>query len=209
MTIRRKRSRTEVRGRTTRACATRGARATGSGITAKLADRTRSTRVRGQASHAQPSANRTVVRRRRRRAPRPTATAMSSRTRMWSIWLCGRCAGHVAPEHGAPPAGQHGHHARAPRSCSRRRRRPVVPAPAVAVAARRRWRSGASRPQHRRRVHGDDVDLVPSHVDRAQQRRTRTVRIGADHADRQVARARRSGSREQIAISTCPSPGSA
>ena len=39
MTIRRKRSRTEVRGRTTRACAARGARATGSGMTAKLADR--------------------------------------------------------------------------------------------------------------------------------------------------------------------------
>ena len=92
------------------------------------------------------------------RAPRPTGPSMSSRTRMWSIWLCGRCAGHVAPAHRAAPSGQDRHDARAPEV--------AVAGDDDRAAPRRQLRSQRAEmaqrrelPEHRRRVHGDDVDL--------------------------------------------------
>ena len=115
--MRRKRSITEVRDRTTRASRTaRSARAAASGMKAKLADR-RSYRYPGA---SRPDARRAVEHAPdggptgSRAAPRRDTTVTSSRTRMWSIWLWGRARGIGAPAHRAPPARQHRDHARTP-----------------------------------------------------------------------------------------------
>ena len=182
MMIRRKRSRTEVRGRTTRACATRGARAAGSGITVKLADRTCSTRF-GARPHTEPSANRSVVRRSRREHLARQDGDVVAYEDVVDLAVRSVC-GPRAPEHRATPSGQNGHDAGPPE---------------VAVAGdddrsllRRQLRSQRSEvakrrepPEHRRRVDCDDVDHRPVDVDRAHQGRTRTVRIVRDQSDRQ------------------------
>ena len=135
---------------------------------------------------------------------------MSSRTSTWSIWLCGRCAGYVRPR---TARRQPGSSRTTPRT------------PEVAVARDDRGPSGRRqlRPQRaqvahrreppqlrRRRAAPTTSTSVPVDVDRAQQRRTRAVRIAADRA--RSAASRRASDREARADTrapTCPSPGTA
>ena len=129
---------------------------------------------------------------------------MSSRTSMWSIWLCGRCAGYVRPRTARRQPGQDRDDRRAPEvEVARDDRGPI------------RWRQ--LRPQraevpHRRRAYQsfDDVctpttsTVGAADVERARERRARGPRGSRNDAPIGSSRRRAIGSREQTASSHVP-----
>ena len=155
----------------------RGARAAGSGITVKLADRTCSTRF-GARPHTEPSSDRSVIRRSLGEHLARQDGDVAAHEHVIDLTVRS-VRGPRAPAHRASPCRAARPRRRAPRSCSRRRPRPVAPATAAAVAAlgggaaARAARASTTCARRRRRPR-------PVDVDRAHQRRARTVRIVRD-----------------------------
>ena len=157
----------------------------------------------------QPGPDRAVIGRRLGQHLAADAPSTPPRTSTWSIWLCGvsrgiraaraparRHRGSIAPTAGSPEVEVAGEDLRSARAAG------------AAAAASARWRTGASRPQLRRRVQPDRprprcraTSIVHA------QRDARAGGIVADHVPIGSTRRSSTGNREQIASSHVPSPG--
>ena len=125
------------------------------------------------------------------------STSTSPRTSTWSIWLCGRCAGHVRPR-GAAPAREHRLH----------RRPPEVEVAAQDRGPARRRQEAAQAAQLDGRAVGQprrEVDARPGRGVSRRRRSRRAARPGRARGPR--ARGRRPGCR-RAATGGCSAPRS-
>ena len=136
-------------------------------MTAKLADHSRVLRAGAAGRHpARAAGCRRSARgsdggpKASRGALPPTARSTSSRTSTWSIWLCGRSAGHVRPAHRASPARHDRHHTRTPEVAVAGHDHRCARVVGSCGLQRAEVAQRSELPEHRRRVHADHVDLA-------------------------------------------------